>query len=561
MTKLEKLSIKTRLLLLGVVVAIGFIVFGAISYSSIKEVAVNGPIYKTIVQGKDIIGDILPPPEYILESYLTLYQLENEKSAAAREKHAARFKQLWKEYEERHDFWKKELPDGSIKELLLKKSYEPALSFYKKAEKDFIPAVMAGESSKAAAVRGELEKFYESHRSAIDELVKITNTKNTAEEANAEKTIQRRMLFLIVSVLVVLIAAVLLTFLISKTLLRQLGYEPAGLAAMADQIAQGDLRINFETGKAETGVYASMKKMVTDIRAMFKEIAEGAHTVSSSSHELSAISKQMSGSADNTSCRANGVSGAVQEMSCNMTAVAASMEQTATNINIVATSAEEMTSTIGEISRNSEKARSITSGAVDQVNSATQKISDLGRAARDIGKVTETISAISAQTNLLALNATIEAARAGAAGKGFAVVANEIKELAQQTASATDDIKTRIDGIQSSTSTTVSDIDKISQVIQEVNEIITTIAAAIEEQSVVTRDIANNVSQAAQGVQEVNRNVSQTSNVANTVVQEINDVNQASGEISSSSAQVLLSSEELSKLAEQLRNLTAQFKI
>jgi methyl-accepting chemotaxis protein len=195
------------------------------------------------------------------------------------------------------------------------------------------------------------------------------------------------------------------------------------------------------------------------------------------------------------------------------------------------------------------------------VSSATRKVNELGQAARDIGKVTETISAISAQTNLLALNATIEAARAGAAGKGFSVVANEIKELALQTAAATEDIKTRIEGIQSSTSMTVTDIEKISQVIQEVNEIVATIAAAIEEQSVVTRDIASNVAQAAQGVQEVNQHVSQTSQVANSVAQEIVGVNQASGEISSSSSQVLISSEELSQLAEQLRSLTAQFKI
>jgi methyl-accepting chemotaxis protein len=333
--------------------------------------------------------------------------------------------------------------------------------------------------------------------------------------------------------------------------------------AFAGHMAEGDLTQTIDTGKEdEIGVLSrALSQMGLSLRQMIKNISAHVETLASSSTELTAISKLMSGSAEQTSMRANMVSGTVEQMSSNMNAVAASMEQTATNINIVATSAEEMTSTIGEIARNSEKARSITAGAVDQVQSATQKVSELGQAARDIGKVTEAISAISAQTNLLALNATIEAARAGSAGKGFAVVANEIKELARQTAGATDDIKTRIEGIQSSTALTVTDIDKISQVIQEVNEIVTTIAAAIEEQSVVTRDIANNVAQAAQGVQEVNQHVSQTSAAANTVVQEVVEVNQASGEISSSSAQVLLSSEELSKLAEQLRNLTAQFKI
>jgi methyl-accepting chemotaxis protein len=363
----------------------------------------------------------------------------------------------------------------------------------------------------------------------------------------------------LVIVLLITLGGLVFAFFMSRSITRPLNLG----VAFAGKMAEGDLTQTLEVHqKDETGVLAgALNQMGQGLRQMMHNISDNVKTLASSSTELTAISKLMSGSAEQTSTRAAMVSAAVEQMSSNMSAVAASMEQTSTNINIVATSAEEMTSTVGEIARNSEKARSITSGAVEQVGLATRKVNELGQAARDIGKVTETISAISAQTNLLALNATIEAGRAGAAGKGFAVVANEIKELALQTAAATEDIKGRIETIQSSTSTTVTDIDKVSQVIQEVNEIVATIAAAIEEQSVVTRDIAGNVAQAAQGVQEVNQHVSQTSQVAGSVAQEIAEVNQASGEISSSSSQVLLSSEELSQLAEQLRSLTAQFKI
>jgi methyl-accepting chemotaxis protein len=385
----------------------------------------------------------------------------------------------------------------------------------------------------------------------------MVGTGRYTEEMN--RGMNRLSYLALVIVLIITLGGLALAFFMSRSITRPLnrGVE------FAEKMAEGDLTQTVEVNQTdETGVLAkALTQMGGSLRQMMHNIADNVKTLASSSTELTAISKQMSGSAEQTSMRAGMVSSAVEQMSSNMTAVAASMEQTATNIHIVATSAEEMTSTVGEIARNSEKARSITAGAVQQVSSATRKVNELGQAARDIGKVTETISAISAQTNLLALNATIEAARAGAAGKGFSVVANEIKELALQTAGATEDIKTRIEGIQSSTSMTVTDIEKISQVIQEVNEIVATIAAAIEEQSVVTRDIASNVAQAAQGVQEVNHHVSQTSQVANSVAQEIVEVNQASGEISSSSSQVLLSSEELSKLAEQLRNLTAQFKI
>ena len=154
-------------------------------------------------------------------------------------------------------------------------------------------------------------------------------------------------------------------------------------------------------------------------------------------------------------------------MSSNITSVAAGMEQTTTNLSHVASATEQMTSTIGEIAQNSEKARRITDEATRQAARITEQIDQLGVAAREIGKVTETITEISSQTNLLALNATIEAARAGSAGKGFAVVATEIKALAQQTAAATEDIKGRIAGVQSATAGGITEIGKVSQIIQE----------------------------------------------------------------------------------------------
>jgi len=138
-------------------------------------------------------------------------------------------------------------------------------------------------------------------------------------------------------------------------------------------------------------------------------------------------------------------------------------------------------------------------------------MNQLGDAAQQTGRVTEAITEISAQTNLFALNATIEATRAGAAGKGFAVVATEIKALAQQTSAATDDIRNRIDGVQSSAAASIRKIEKVSQVIDEVSQIVTTIATAIEEQAVVTKDIARNIAEASLGVQEANERISESS--------------------------------------------------
>jgi methyl-accepting chemotaxis protein len=210
---------------------------------------------------------------------------------------------------------------------------------------------------------------------------------------------------------------------------------------------------------------------------------------------------------------------------------------------------------------NTGKARAISEQASGQAQNITDQMQKLGQAAQEIGHVTETITNISAQTNLLALNATIEAARAGAAGKGFAVVANEIKELAKQTAEATEDIKARIAGIQGSTGSAIRDIGQITNVIRDVGGIVASIAAAIEEQATVTRDVAGNIAQASVGVQEANERVSQTAEVSRSIARDIAGVNAAVTDIRLGGEQVQSSALDLSKLAEQLGAQVAQFRV
>jgi methyl-accepting chemotaxis protein len=339
----------------------------------------------------------------------------------------------------------------------------------------------------------------------------------------------------------------------------------AGVAAALKDIAQGegDLTVRLavksddEVGELSKWFNIFMEKL----HAIIKEMGGNADTLTTSSNDLSGLSGKMSEGADHMSSKANTVATAAEEMSTNISSIAAAMEEASTNMSLVATAAEQMTATINEIARNSENARSITGSAVSRAGDATKKIDELGKGAQEIGKVTETITEISEQTNLLALNATIEAARAGDAGKGFAVVANEIKELARQTAEATQDIKDRINKIQSSTSGAVTQVEGISKVINDVNEIVSTIATAVEEQSVTTREIAGNVSQASGGIQEVSENIAQLSTVASEIARDISDVNQSSNDMSNSSSHVDLRSQELSNLAGQLKEMVGKFKL
>jgi len=332
---------------------------------------------------------------------------------------------------------------------------------------------------------------------------------------------------------------------------------------LAKAIADGDLTQQVEIKrKDEIGLLAdALNQMSSNLRAMFKNVVDGVQTLASASTELSSISKEMTAGAESTSARANTVAAGAEQTSQNMGGVSAAMEQTTVNLSTVATASEEMTATIGEIASNAEKARKVTAEAVDSAQRVSGTMDSLGTAAKEIGKVTETISAISSQTNLLAPNATIEAARAGAAGKGFAVVANEIKELARQTATATEDIKARIEGIQSSAGNAVKDIGSVTEVIRQVNEIVSGIAAAIEEQSAVTKDIATNVAQASRGVEDANRNVAEASKAVNSMAQDIAEVNQAAGICPTPAPTILVSAEDLAKLSEQLRAVVQRFKI
>ena len=381
------------------------------------------------------------------------------------------------------------------------------------------------------------------------------------DEAEAFEAVSIFRWVMIITALVCVVFIVMVGILFTRSIIKPI----KGVIERVKDVAEGegDLTARLEVkNNDEMGELARWFNVFIDkLHVIIRNIAGNAETLSHSSSEMSNLSGQMSEGAGQMAAKANSVASASEEMSSNMDSVAAAMEEASTNIGMVAASAEEMTATINEIAQNSEKARTITGEAVSRAQGASVKVNELGSAAQEIGEVTEAITEISEQTNLLALNATIEAARAGEAGKGFAVVANEIKELARQTAEATQEIKGKIDGIQNSTSGTVSEIEGILKVINEVNEIVSTIATAVEEQSVTTKEIAGNVAQASGGIQEVNENVAQSSTVSNEIAKEITVVNQAVGEMTNSISQMDMSASELSKLAEELKEMVNKFKV
>lgn len=353
--------------------------------------------------------------------------------------------------------------------------------------------------------------------------------------------------------------ALMVWLLLEKNIIRPLKQSTSYIR----EIASGKLTAKIDSSASDEfgQINANLQAMAQDLSNMIREIGRVSENMFESSTLLGSTADSFVEGSKESSDRSISVAAAAEEMSSNMRSVAAATEEASTNISLMANSTEQMTSTIREIAQHTETARGITTKAVEEASAASVRIDELGTAASKIGKVTETITEISGQTNLLALNATIEAARAGEAGKGFAVVANEIKELAKQTADATREIKSQIEGIQDSTSATVVQIGNITKVINEINEIVQVIVASIEEQKVTTNEIAENISQATLGIQEVTTNISQSSTVAEEVARDITAVSQESQEISSRSKNISESAEILEALADQLRTLMKRFTI
>jgi methyl-accepting chemotaxis protein len=544
---LAGLRLGQRFALMIGMLAIGFAVFGGVTYFILERLRVNGPIYQDVVRGKDLVADILPPPAYIIEANLIVHQMAGGASADKRSKLTEELARTEKEFGERYAFWRAQPLPENLKQILLDQAQSTGKTFFELARGQYLPALQAGDSARAQAVLGEMGKAYAAHRQAIDQVVNLANTENARIEAGAADAVVSARVILVAIFLVSLGASLLLSWLVISRLMRELGGEPRYVSDVMKSVADGDLTVEIRASGTGDSVLAAVRTTVAALREMMRTIRNSADEVATTSREIAAVSQTVASAANAGSDAAASMAAAVEEMTVSVTHISESARETEINSSRSAKLAEEGE---GRANRATEEMTAIATS----IGGATDRIGTLVARANEIGTIAGVIKDIAAQTNLLALNAAIEAARAGEQGRGFAVVADEVRGLAERTATATVQIEQMIAAIQGDTHQAVDAMAAAKPQVQRGVELVGSAAHSL-------REIRQDVSDTLAKVRDVANATQEQSTASTAIAQKVEHIAQMVDQTSASVKQTAAAAAELEHTAERLSEMVRRFRV
>ncbi|BEP15245.1 hypothetical protein acdb102_35560 [Acidothermaceae bacterium B102] len=387
-------------------------------------------------------------------------------------------------------------------------------AFRQVRDQQVLPAADAGNSSHAyALLDGPLSVADDAMGAPMDSLLAAEDAAAAAQAKAAAHTYSMARTLLLSLLIIGVLAAAALGLVVARGIARPV----AAVRAVLERMSRGDLTGEVAvTSRDEIGVMGeALNTAITTLRRTVETLSRSAAAVAESSGGLTDVSRKIGGSAEELTAQSILASGAAEQVSANVASIAGS--------------AEEMGASIREIAQSASAAAAVASGAVSAAQSATGTMADLADSSAQISAVLSVILTVAEQTKLLALNATIEAARAGDAGAGFAVVASEIKELARETAAATEEISTLVETIRLGSDGAVAAIAEVSSVIDKISTYATTIAAAVEQQTATTADMARSVAEAAVGAQQIAASIHDVAGAASTTSLAVAD-NQAAAD-------------------------------
>lgn len=543
---LDYLSVPYKLAVIGILFLLGLAIALTMSHATFEEVRINGPVYHKIAETKDLVADVLPPPEYLVESYLLVLQMLQENNREALGQLVERGTQLRAEFQARNQYWSKTLSDGTMKQALVNDAYLAGIAFLDLRDREFVPAVLGGDLARARVLAaGVMSQRYGEHRRAIDQVVAAAVPWQRAQEDSVSQYVSDRINRIVMLLAVVLGVVAMGGYLVGSRLTRSL----AGIEARFGEIAKGDLRVRVPVhGSDEVArLSLSMNSLLSTLERMIGGVAHVTDKVASASAELAATAKEISNGTDSLTNLTSSTASAVEEMKATVTQVAENSGKAASLALDTVSTAEGGGAVVSDTITGMQQIS-------DAVSSSATIIATLGQSSDEIGAIVRTIEDIADQTNLLALNAAIEAARAGEAGRGFAVVADEVRKLAERTTKATKEIGDMIRQIQQDTHGAVESMQNGTQKVSAGVEMANKTGEALAQ-------IVQMVSQSANMIRHIAVASEEQSVATGQIATDIETVANVTRESASSASESAKASQSLSQMAAELQTIVGAFQI